>query len=86
MYVVARAEPWRIEDQPLDFRDRMLAAIVGFEMPILKIEAKFKLGQNRRLEDRAGTVAGLERDQSSEGIALAFMRTHLDGGVRRNDA
>ena len=64
----------------------MLAAIVGFEMPILKIEAKFKLGQIRRLEDRAGTVAGLERDQSSEGIALAFMRTHLDGGVRRNDA
>jgi transcriptional regulator len=82
-----RAEPWRIEDQPSDFRDRMLAGIVGFEMPVLRIEAKFKLGQNRRLEDRAGTVAGLEREQSSEGIALAeFMRTHLDGGGRGNHA
>ena len=75
-----RAEPWRIEDQPPDFRDRMLASIVGFEMPILKIESKFKLGQNRRLEDRAGTIAGLERERSSEGVALAeLMRSHQGG-------
>lgn len=47
----------------------MLAGIVGFEMPVLKIEAKFKLGQNRRLEDRAGTVDGPEREMSSEGGA-----------------
>ena len=67
----------RLEDQPSDFRDRMLAGIVGFEMPVLKIEAKFKVGQNRRLEDRTGTITGLEREKSSEGIALAaFMRAH----------
>jgi transcriptional regulator len=79
-YEGERAEPWRIEDQPPDFRDRMLAGIVGFEMPVLKVEAKFKLGQNRRLEDRAGTIAGLEREESSEGIALAaFMRANLSG-------
>jgi transcriptional regulator len=79
-YEGQRAEPWRIEDQPLDFRDRMLASIVGFEMPVLKIEAKFKLGQNRRLEDRAGTIAGLEREESSEGISLAeFMRANQGG-------
>jgi transcriptional regulator len=79
-YEGERAEPWRIEDQPTDFLDRMLANIVGFEMPVLKIEAKFKLGQNRRLEDRAGTIAGLEREGSSEGIALAeLMRSHQGG-------
>jgi transcriptional regulator len=79
-YEGERAEPWRIEDQPPDFLDRMLANIVGFEMPVLKIEAKFKLGQNRRLEDRAGTIAGLEREESSEGIALAeLMRSHQGG-------
>src|SRR5665213_3683133 len=76
-YESQRAEPWRLDDQPADFRDRMLAAVVGFEMPVLKIEAKFKLGQNRRPEDRAGTIAGLERDASPEGVALAtFMRQH----------
>jgi transcriptional regulator len=56
--------PWRIEDQPSDFHESMLARIVGFEMPVLKIEAQFKLGQNRRLEDRAGTIEGLERGVS----------------------
>ncbi len=79
-YESHRAEPWQIEDQPSDFRDKMLAGIVGFEMPVLKLEAKFKIGQNRRLEDRAGTIAGLEREKSSEGIALAeFMRAHQGG-------
>jgi transcriptional regulator len=79
-YESHRAVPWRIEDQPSDFRDQMLARIVGFEMPVLKIQAKFKVGQNRRLEDRIGTIAGLEREESSEGIALAeFMRAHQSG-------
>ena len=54
----------------------MLAGIVGFEMPVLKIEAKFKLGQNRRLEDHVGTVDGLEQEMSPEDLALAaFMRS-----------
>jgi transcriptional regulator len=79
-YEGSRARPWRIDDQPPDFRDRMLAGIVGFEMPVLEIEAKFKLGQNRRVEDRAGTIAGLEREQSADGLALAhFMRAHHGG-------
>jgi transcriptional regulator len=79
-YEGSRARPWRIDDQPSDFRDRMLAGIVGFEMPVLEIEAKFKLGQNRRVEDRAGTIAGLEREQSADGLALAhFMRAHSCG-------
>ena len=74
-YESGRAAPWRIEDQPADFHERMLANIVGFEMPVLKIEAQFKLGQNRRLEDRVGTVEGLETEASTEGRALAaFMR------------
>ena len=72
-------KPWRIEDQPPEFNDRMLAGIVGFEMPVLKVEAKFKLGQNRRLEDRKGAIAGLESENSPQGLALAnFMRSHLD--------
>jgi transcriptional regulator len=71
-----RAAPWRIEDQPADLHERMLAIIVGFEMVVLKVEAKFKLGQNRRLEDRMGTFEGLERDASADGLALAaFMRS-----------
>jgi transcriptional regulator len=79
-YEKGRPAPWRIEDQPPDFHESMLARIVGFEMPVLKIEAKFKLGQNRRVEDRAGIIEGLEREVSADGLALAaFMRSRIGG-------
>jgi transcriptional regulator len=59
---------------------KLLDAIVGFEMPVVRCEAKYKLGQNRSVEDRAGAVAGLEREMSPAALELAnFMR--LYGGV-----
>jgi transcriptional regulator len=71
---------WRIDAMPPDFYAGLLASIVGFEMPIERIEAKFKLGQNRTDADRAGAIAGLERQKSPETSALAeLMRRALDG-------
>ncbi len=66
-----RAAPWRMEDLPRDFYERMVSGIVAFEMPISKIESKFKLGQNRPQEDRAGTVNGLRAEGSADTAALA---------------
>jgi transcriptional regulator len=66
-------EAWRLEDQPSDFAEQMLAAIVAFEMPVDRLEAKFKLGQNRSAEDRAGTIAGLTRESSPEAASLAAL-------------
>ncbi|HZL21630.1 MAG TPA: FMN-binding negative transcriptional regulator [Polyangia bacterium] len=70
---------WRVESMPPDFYAGLLTSIVGFEMPIERIEAKFKLGQNRSDADRAGAIANLER-QALPGIsALAdLMRRALD--------
>jgi transcriptional regulator len=74
-------QSWRIEDLPPDFSEELVSAIVAFEMPVDRIEAKFKMGQNRSPEDRAGTIAGLQRDPSPEAAALAaFMRSHGEGG------
>jgi transcriptional regulator len=82
--LVARYEDspngWRLESVPPDFGDRLVAAIVAFEMPVDRLEAKFKLGQNRSAEDRAGTIAGLESAPSLEAASLAaFMRSHVGG-------
>ena len=41
---------WR--NMPDIYRTRMLAGIVGFHLLISRIEAKFKLGQNRNAEER----------------------------------
>jgi transcriptional regulator len=63
---------------PADFRASMLKAIVGFAIEIDRIEGKFKMGQNRPVEDRIGTVAQLENSSDPAARALAELtRKHL---------
>jgi transcriptional regulator len=42
---------------PEGFRRTMLAGIMGFRIPIARIEGKFKLSQNRALEERRNVYA-----------------------------
>jgi len=42
-----RAQPWKVADAPADYIDGMLKAIVGFALPIQRLEGKRKLSQNR---------------------------------------
>ena len=58
----ARAAPWAVSDAPDDFIQGMLKGIVGFSIPISRLEGKWKMSQNRPAEDRAGVVAGLAED------------------------
>jgi transcriptional regulator len=44
-------EPWTM-DLPEEYLQRQLRAIVAFEMPITRLEGKFKLSQNRSAEDQ----------------------------------
>ncbi len=55
-----RPEPWSVDDAPHDYFVGQLKAIVGVEIAIERIEAKFKLSQNRSIEDVDGVVAGLD--------------------------
>ena len=73
--------PWRLEDMPEDFVAGMLGAIVNFEIPIARIEAKFKLSQNRTADDRKGVIAALgqgEREDSRRIAALMAAREPAD--------
>lgn len=54
-----RASPWAVGDAPADYIDKMLGAIVGFALPIERLEGKRKLGQNRSAADIAGVREGL---------------------------
>ncbi len=53
------AQPWTSDKMDRTLLEGMLGAIVGFRMRIARIEAKFKLGQNRGAADRSGVAAGL---------------------------
>ena len=55
----ARPEPWAVSDAPEDYLTAQMKAIVGIEIPIARIEGKWKLSQNRPAADRAGVLAGL---------------------------
>jgi transcriptional regulator len=46
------AGPWKIKDTAPDYLAAQLAHIVGVEVEIARIDAKFKLSQNRSLQDR----------------------------------
>jgi transcriptional regulator len=52
------------------YRERMLSHIVGFEIAVSKIEAKFKLSQNRTREEQENVIASLgdAKDTSISGI------------------
>jgi transcriptional regulator len=57
-----RAEPWAVSDAPADYIAGMLKAIVGFELPIARLDGKYKMSQNRPAEDRASVFEGLKRE------------------------
>jgi transcriptional regulator len=55
----ARAQPWAVADAPADYIEQMLKAIVGIRIEVTRVEAKWKLSQNRSAADRAGVAQGL---------------------------
>jgi transcriptional regulator len=57
--------PWMVDDAPADYVASQLRAIVGVEIPINRIEGKWKVSQNRPEADRAGVVTGL-RERGSD--------------------
>ncbi|MES5482997.1 FMN-binding negative transcriptional regulator [Bradyrhizobium sp. INPA03-11B] len=69
----SRKEVWQVSDAPDDFIKAQLRGIVGFRMPITRIDAKKKMSQNRKLEDRAGVIAGLGESGNPVDDAVAAM-------------
>lgn len=60
-----RSEPWSVDDAPAPYIAGQLRAIVGVELLITRIDAKFKLNQNRSVADIAGVVDRLAQDGRS---------------------
>jgi transcriptional regulator len=75
-----REAPWAVTDAPADYIQKMVGAIVGLEIQVARLTGKWKLGQNRTEQDRAGVVDGLRREgtESAEAMA-ALVRGTLEG-------
>ena len=68
-----RSDPWSVSDAPADYIDSMLKAIVGFRLPITRLDGKRKLSQNRDATDQAGVRKGLLANSNPQDHALAHL-------------
>lgn len=60
-----RAQPWSVADAPAEYLDKMLAAIVGIEIPLTRLVGKWKVSQNRSDADRLAVAAGLQETNAA---------------------
>lgn len=61
-----------------EYKNRLMDHIVGFRIEILKIEHKFKLGQNKNANDQEGMLNGLREQNTYETMNfLDFCESYL---------
>lgn len=60
----ARAVPWAVTDAPDAYIAAQLRGIVGLEIPITRIEGKWKVSQNQPAANRDGIASGLSEQGS----------------------
>ena len=65
---------YRLETLPKDFVQKEIKGIVAFQIEVTRIEANYKLSQNRKDEDYRNIIAQLEKrtDDLSHGVAEAM--------------
>jgi transcriptional regulator len=68
------ARPWSVDDAPPAFVAAQLRAIVGVEVRISHVAAKWKLSQNRSAADADGVIAALQDGAPGEQAVAAQMR------------
>jgi transcriptional regulator len=73
IYEAPLPEPWSMERLPGEFVKKLTRAIVGFEVPIARLEGKSKLSQNRSQADQEGAIAGLIRQGEPADVAVAAL-------------
>ena len=72
-YEAGREKPWKMSELPAAYVSGMLQHIVGFTIEVERLEAKFKLSQNRPAEVPR-VIAALEAE--GEAATAALMRAH----------
>jgi transcriptional regulator len=75
-----RSQPWKIDDAPPAYIEKMLSLIVGFEFSIVSLAGKWKVSQNRPQADRQGVIRNLRDAADADSHEIAAMLASLDPG------
>ncbi|RWN45667.1 MAG: FMN-binding negative transcriptional regulator [Mesorhizobium sp.] len=68
-----RDDRWRMRELGPGGMERRIPGIIGFELPVGRLEAKFKMGQDERLYDTGGAIRALEQNDPA---LAAMMKAH----------
>jgi len=60
-----RSLPWDVSDAPSDYIATQMKSIIGIEIPIDRIEGKWKMSQNKDESDRTGVVNGMRSESDA---------------------
>ncbi|MDJ0947358.1 MAG: FMN-binding negative transcriptional regulator [Alphaproteobacteria bacterium] len=80
LHEAGMANPWRMDSQPEDYLAAMLKGIVACEIPIDRLEGKFKLNQNHPEGNRRGAIAGLRAHGGAGERAIAELMAAREDG------
>jgi transcriptional regulator len=75
-----RRQPWKIDDAPAAYIDKMLKLIVGFEFSIVTLTGKWKVSQNRPKADKQGVIHNLQAAGDADSREIAAMLASLESG------
>ena len=76
-----RTAPWQVLDAPAGYIDKMLEAIVAIELSVTRVQAKWKISQNREERDRLGAAKGLAGDTTSPTAASMARMIEAKTGI-----
>jgi transcriptional regulator len=68
-----RALPWKVDDAPAPYIDKMLSLIVGFEFSIAALSGKWKVSQNRSQADQEGVMRNLQDADDADAHEMAAL-------------
>jgi transcriptional regulator len=72
-----RSLPWKIDDAPPLYIDKMLSLIIGFEFSIAALSGKWKVSQNRSQADQEGVIRNLRNAHDADSREMAAMLAAL---------
>jgi transcriptional regulator len=81
-----RERPWSIHDAPAEYVAGLVKAVIGLEVPLNRLEGKWKLSQNREARDAEGVASGLAgsmdaRDREVARLVAERLAARGDGGA-----
>lgn len=77
-FEAGRDVPWKVDDAPAEFTDKLVARLVGAELLIERVEVRRKLSQNQKDPERLGVIAGLAASADLKDRRMADLMRSLE--------